>query len=77
MTRRFIGDTLVVATHNRGIWILDNVNAIQELTPAVLASTAHLFTIEPAHQIRYSEELAHTGDMFFRGENPPNGAIID
>jgi photosystem II stability/assembly factor-like uncharacterized protein len=68
---------LVLATHNRGIWILDNVNAIQELTPQVVASNAHLFTIEPAHQIRYSEEIAHTGDMFYRGENPPNGAIID
>ncbi len=68
---------LVLATHNRGIWILENVNAIQELTPQVLASPAHLFTIEPAHQIRYSGELAHTGDMFFSGENPPDGAIID
>lgn len=68
---------LVLGTHSRGIWILDNVNAIQELTPQVLASAAHLFTIEPAHQIRYSSELAHTGDMFFRGDNPPDGAIID
>ena len=68
---------LVLGTHSRGVWILDNVNAIQELTPAVVASSAHLFTIEPASQIRYSSELAHTGDMFFRGENPPDGAIID
>ena len=68
---------LVVGTHSRGVWILDNVNALQELTPAVIASSAHLFTIEPASQIRYSSELAHTGDMFFRGENPPDGAIID
>jgi photosystem II stability/assembly factor-like uncharacterized protein len=68
---------LVLGTHNRGVWILDNVNAIQELTPQVLASPAHLFTMEPAYQIRYSGELAHTGDMFFRGENPPDGAIID
>jgi hypothetical protein len=68
---------LVLGTHNRGVWILDNVNAIQELTPQVLASAAHLFTIEPAHQIRLANELAHTGDMFFRGQNPADGAIID
>jgi hypothetical protein len=68
---------LVLATHSRGIWILDNVNAIQELTPAVLASDFHLFTIEPAEQIRYAEEKAHTGDMFFRGANPAEGALID
>lgn len=68
---------LVLATHNRGVWILDNVNALQELTPQVAAAPAHLFTMEPAYQIRYASEIAHTGDMFFRGENPPNGAIID
>ena len=68
---------LVLGTHSRGVWILDNVNAIQELTPQVLAAPAHLFTVEPASQIRYSSELAHTGDMFFRGENPPDGAIVD
>jgi hypothetical protein len=68
---------LVLGTHNRGIWILDNVNAIQELTPQILAAPAHLFTMEGAQQIRYSGELAHTGDMFFRGENPPDGAIVD
>ncbi|HSA57762.1 MAG TPA: hypothetical protein VLE53_18755 [Gemmatimonadaceae bacterium] len=68
---------LVLGTHSRGIWILDNVNAIQELTPQVMASPGHLFTLEPAQQIRYTNEIAHTGDMFFRGENPPDGAIID
>lgn len=68
---------LVLGTHGRGIWILDNINALQELTPQVLASDAHLFTLEPAEQIRYSDETAHTGDMTFRGDNPPAGAIID
>jgi photosystem II stability/assembly factor-like uncharacterized protein len=68
---------LVLGTHGRGIWILDQVNAIQELTPQVLASPAHLFSIEPAEQVRYSREKAHTGDMYFAGENPPAGAIID
>lgn len=68
---------LVVGTHGRGIWILDNVNALQELTPQVAASGAHLFTIEPATMIRYRRERGHTGDMIFRGQNPPRGAIID
>jgi photosystem II stability/assembly factor-like uncharacterized protein len=68
---------LVLASHGRGIWILDNVNALQGLTSAAAASSAVLFTIEPAEQIRYTNTKAHTGDMLFRGENPPNGAIID
>ncbi len=68
---------LVLGTHGRGIWILDNLNALQELTPEVLNFEAHLFTLEPAEQIRYTDETAHTGDLVFRGENPPAGAIID
>ncbi len=68
---------LVLATHGRGVWILDQVNAFQELTPEVQARPAHLFSIEPAEQIRYRSDQAHTGNMIFEGENPPAGAILD
>jgi len=37
---------LIVGTHGRGIWIAD-ISEIEELTPAVLASEAHLFEIDP------------------------------
>ncbi len=67
---------LVLATHSRGVFILDDVNALQEFTPAVAASAAHLFSLEPAYQIRYNGERGHTGDMIFTGENPPAGAIV-
>ncbi len=68
---------LVLATHGRGVWIYDQVNAFQELTPEVAASAAHLFTMEPAEQIRYRSHRAHTGNMIFEGENPPEGALVD
>jgi len=68
---------LVLATHGRGIWILDNIAPLQQLTPQVLTSDAHLFTIRDAEMIRYTSSKAHAGDMIFRGENPPAGAIID
>jgi photosystem II stability/assembly factor-like uncharacterized protein len=68
---------LVLGTHGRGVWILDQLNALQELTAQTPSSEAQLFTIEPAEQIRYTNLAAHMGDMVFRGENPPNGAIID
>ncbi|HVE80428.1 MAG TPA: hypothetical protein VNA89_16305 [Gemmatimonadaceae bacterium] len=68
---------LVLATHGRGLWILDNANALQELTPEVEAKPAHLFTLEPAEQVRSSEERGPMGDMVFRGETPPAGATID
>ncbi len=68
---------LVLATHGRGVWILDQINVLQEITPAIVASSAHLFTIEPASMIRYEGEKGHTGDMIFHGDNPPAGAVID
>ena len=66
---------LVLGTHSRGIWILDNVNALQERTD--VAGSAHLFSMEPAEQIRYRSDGGHAGDAVFYGENPPAGAIID
>ena len=68
---------LVLATHGRGVWILDNITALQEVTPQVLSEPAHLFTLRPAEEIRAFNPKAHQGDMVFRGENPPAGAIID
>ena len=67
---------LVLATHGRGIWILDQLSAIQGLAAAA-GTDAQLFPIEPAEQIRYTNLKAHAGDLTFRGENPPNGAIVD
>jgi hypothetical protein len=68
---------LILGSHGRGVWILDNINALQELTPEVAASPSHLFTMEPAEMIRYANLLANPGDMIFFGENPPAGATID
>lgn len=68
---------LILATHGRGIWILDNITAIQRLTPELLSRPAVLFDVRPARTIRYANLKAHQGDTVFRGENPPAGAIID
>ena len=68
---------LVLGTHGRGVWIIDQINALQELTPEIMASEVHLFTVEPAVQIRRRNEGAHTGDVYYRGENPPVGALLD
>jgi len=68
---------LVLGSHGRGVWILDKINALQEMTSAVAASAAHLFSAAPAYEIRYVNLKPHAGDMIFRGENPANGALID
>lgn len=68
---------LVLATHGRGVWILDNLNALQELTPQALNQNAVLFSIPTAERINYTRDGAHVGNMFFRGTNPRRGAVID
>ncbi len=75
---------LVLGTHSRGIWILDNVNALQELGAVAIAdggdentSPVYVFSTEPAEQIRYRSEGGHGGDAIFFGENPAAGGIID
>lgn len=68
---------LVLGTHGRGVWILDHVNALQELNPEVLKQQAALFSISNAEIINYMNDGAHTGDMYYRGENPAFGAAID
>jgi photosystem II stability/assembly factor-like uncharacterized protein len=68
---------LVLATHGRGVWILDDVSALQQLTPAVLGESAHLFPPRATEEIRYFNPKAHEGDLVFHGSNPPTGAPID
>lgn len=68
---------LVLGTHGRGVWILDHVNALQELSTEVLKKQAALFSISDAKIINYTRDGAHTGDMYYRGENPEFGASID
>ena len=70
-------NALVLGSHARGAWILDGLNSLQELTPAIAAKRAHLFSLQPAWQIRTTNLRPHAGDMIFRGENPASGALVD
>ncbi|MBV8066635.1 MAG: hypothetical protein JO113_01560 [Candidatus Eremiobacteraeota bacterium] len=68
-------DDLVVATHGRDTWILDDVDSIQQLGNAERAGTM-LFSPRIAYEYHY-----HSNDLGiytrFAGENPPKGAIVD
>ena len=65
---------LVLGTHGRGIWILDDVRPLRSLATTTLASGLTLApTPAVVYQQRLAPRLAHNGDMMFRGENPPNG----
>ena len=40
-------DDLVIATHGRGLWIMDDLAALRQITPQVAAASTHLFEIAP------------------------------
>ena len=69
---------LIVATHGRSFWILDDITPLRQLADAMATSDAYLFKPEPAYRVRRStnpdtpippDEPA--------GKNPPDGAILD
>ncbi len=66
---------LIVATHARGIWILDDASAIQELAAAA-AKPAHLFPMRTATRFATKQGKGSLGHSLFMGPNPPYGAII-
>jgi photosystem II stability/assembly factor-like uncharacterized protein len=70
--RRF--DDLVVGTHGRGIWILDDLHPLQEMNDAVRAQSLHLFTLRDAYRFHRSSSQAVTTVW---GDNPGYGADIN
>lgn len=67
---------LIFATHGRGIWILDDITPLEQLSADVLASDFHLSDIRPSTSYRLANHKGNTGHKFFVAPNPPNGALI-
>ncbi|HET9481070.1 MAG TPA: hypothetical protein VFP98_04870, partial [Candidatus Polarisedimenticolia bacterium] len=68
---------LVIGTHGRSIYIMDDIRALQELTAQVAASPTHLFSIRPALEFHLLPEGAMWSRAIYRAENPPFGAFIN
>jgi photosystem II stability/assembly factor-like uncharacterized protein len=67
-------NALVLGTHGRGIWILDDVRPLRSMSTVALGAPVTLApTPDVVYQQRLAPRLAHNGDMMFRGENPANG----
>ncbi|MES3034404.1 MAG: sialidase [Gemmatimonadota bacterium] len=68
---------LVISTYGRGFWILDDITPLRHVTPAVLASAAHLFPVRDAYRFRPITAPSTTYDDPTTGENPRYGASIN
>jgi photosystem II stability/assembly factor-like uncharacterized protein len=71
-------DDIVIGTHGRSFWILDNLTPLRQMKAQIADASVHLFTPQLTYRVRRNnntdtpippEEPA--------GQNPPGGAMID
>ncbi|MDB4873975.1 MAG: hypothetical protein JWM41_421 [Gemmatimonadetes bacterium] len=69
---------LIVATHGRGFWVIDDISPLRQISPAVLQSDAYLFKPSDATNVHQGGD---NGTPLQKDEpqapNPVNGAYID
>ena len=66
---------LVLATHGRGIWIIDDISPLRTLTPELMAKDAVLFDTT-AVQYMTAQGGWNEGDATFSGTERPQDAVI-
>ena len=69
---------LIVGTHGRSIWIIDDITPLQQLAESVATADVTLFPPRPAVAWRTDTQLSQVvgGNKHFRGENPQPGTAI-
>jgi hypothetical protein len=67
---------LVLATHGRGIWIVDDITPWRALTPELLSQEAAFVSARPVQQRIQGGGGWANGDAVFIGDNPPDAAVI-
>ena len=67
---------LVIGTHGRGAWILDDIRPLEEMG-SVASKAAHVFPVRDAILWHYSSQMENLGDRTYRAKNPEYGAYIN
>ena len=67
-------DDLVVATHGRSFWVLDDMTPLRQVTTQSAQADTILYQPATALRLHYPEEIDKRQPV---GDNPPPGAIID
>ena len=74
----FHGDDLILGTHGRGIWVLDDISVLRQAGADVTSADAYLF--KPADALllpQATDDGTPTQKDEAEAENPPTGAILD
>ncbi len=65
---------LVIATHGRAFWILDDTRPLAEWASA--SGSAHLFSIAPGTIKSYKKDTSYRAQAEFSGKNPDDGVHV-
>jgi photosystem II stability/assembly factor-like uncharacterized protein len=68
-------DDLIVATHGRAFWILDDIMPLRQMSASTATEEAHLY--QPGSAIRYRGAGFTLPATVPVGANPPTGVVID
>jgi photosystem II stability/assembly factor-like uncharacterized protein len=67
---------LVVATHGRAFWILDDIGPLRQFSDDVAKKDLYSYTPDPAYRIQAGGESEEHHSSKRTGQNPPAGAVI-
>ena len=67
------GDDLVLATHGRAFWILDDLSPLRQFNEQTAKDDVHLYTPATAYRMHNSDD---SPKPVLLGQNPPPGAVI-
>ena len=67
---------LVMGTHGRGIWILDDTSPIAEWSAQVAAADVHVFPVRRGTLFHYWKDTSYRADGEFAGQNPADGVAV-
>ena len=67
-------DDLVVATHGRSFWILDDVTPLHQVEASAALPDVRLYRPETAYRLHFPIDVNRRRPV---GDNPPAGAVID
>ncbi len=68
---------LILATHGRAIWIMDDISALEQLNDEVLKSDVKLFSSRPGVEWKMANYRGFMGTNNFLAPNAPTGVILD
>jgi len=68
---------LILATHGRSIWIMDNISALEQLNDQVLSTDLKLFDGRPAVEWKMANYRGFEGANMFFTPNAQNGLMLD